>query len=112
MKSPKKKKDEINKFMLCGWKIELFQILYFLRLKKLLLVTYFVLSNCIIEYIFKAFTIEDGNFSLKSGHVKYVFAIQWIMLVIILVQVNYLADCSLEIFDDPSAVALLEVRAF
>lgn len=25
------------------------------------------------------------------------------------VQVNYLADCSLEIFDDPSAVALVEV---
>lgn len=32
-------------------------------------------------------------------------------LLMVLMQINYLADCSLEIFDDPSAVALVEVVA-
>lgn len=33
-------------------------------------------------------------------------------LLLELVQVNYLADCSLEILDDPSCVALVEVSPF
>lgn len=34
------------------------------------------------------------------------------ILLLELVQVNYLADCSLEILDDPSCVALVEVSLF